>query len=473
VDRLFDQLNQYSNEGFYPMHMPGHKRNTKMLSMGNPYAIDITEIDGFDNLHQAEGILELLSKRISKLYNAGKSYPLVNGSTAGILAGIAAATNKGDKILMARNCHKSVYHAAILRELEPVYIYPQQAGDLPVNGGILPSKIEQLLITQKDIRLVVITSPTYEGVVSDIAEIAKIVHQNGALLLVDEAHGAHFGFHEGFPRSAVTQGADFVIQSLHKTLPAFTQTAVLHLNRTELSPKVEQYLAFFESSSPSYLLLSGIDRCISLLEDHSEMLFHNYYERLESFYQSLRSLKRLFLLDRGIVGRNGVFDLDSSKLTIFTGDLDYNGHQLGKILREKYKIIMEMEARDYVLGMTSICDTKEGFERLKDAVWQIDQDRGVFDKKNSMDHFCQLNPEKAFASWKAMELKSELIKLENSSLTISKAFISLFPPGSPLIVPGEIISEEILDYIRQVQKEGLTITGLHGIHKDEIEVIAE
>lgn len=469
MDRLYDKLNLYSKEDYYPMHMPGHKRNTELLPMGNPYEIDITEIEGFDNLHQSEGILKQLSLRISSLYRAEKSYPLVNGSTAGILAGISSATNKGDKILMARNSHKSVYHAVILRELEPVYIYPQKVPNIPVNGGIPAAEVEEMLIKHQDIKLVVITSPTYEGIVSDISEIAKIVHKYGAILLVDEAHGAHFGFHEHFPKSAITLGADIIIQSLHKTLPAFTQTAVLHSNKAELNHQIEKHLSIFQSSSPSYLLLAGMDRCISLLEDSSKMLFDAFYDKLETFQQALDKLTKLTLLDRRIIGRNGIYDLDSSKITVFTGETTYTGHQLSKILSEKFKIVMEMEAKDYILAMTSICDTKEGFDRLEKALLTIDGDSNRIEHKPALTG--EIKTKMDLLPFKAVECKTEEIKLIASCGRVSAVFISLFPPGSPLLVPGEIINKEILDFIDQAFRDELTITGLHGFKKDEIEVV--
>ncbi|MDD3172771.1 MAG: aminotransferase class I/II-fold pyridoxal phosphate-dependent enzyme, partial [Herbinix sp.] len=173
--QLYDKLISYKKDDFYPMHMPGHKRNTRIMHMDNPYSIDFTEIEGFDNLHQPEGVLKELAERISNLYGTVKSYPLVNGSTAGILAGISAATKLGDSILVARNCHKSVFHGIAIRGLKPIYCYPQIIKEFGINGGILAEDIEKVLITNKEITLVVITSPTYEGVVSDIREIAETV----------------------------------------------------------------------------------------------------------------------------------------------------------------------------------------------------------------------------------------------------------------------------------------------------------
>jgi arginine/lysine/ornithine decarboxylase len=476
MDRLYDKLNSYSESDYYPMHMPGHKRNTGMMQPIDPYRIDITEIDGFDNLHQPEGILKQLSERLECLYGAKKSFPLVNGSTAGILAGISAATIRGGKLLIARNSHKSVYHAAMINGLKPVYCYPPVLEGLPVYGGILASDIENVLISNKGIKLVVITSPTYEGVVSDIQRIAETVHCHGALLLVDEAHGAHFGFHPEFPVSAISLGADLVIQSLHKTLPAFTQTAVLHSNGAVSEHKLQQYLAIYQSSSPSYLLMAGIDRCISMLEDQGNDLFDKYNKMLQEFYYSMKKLTTLRIATKELAGERGVYALDPSKLTISVQHTGLSGHELQTILREKYHIEMEMAAPGYVLGMTSICDTEEGFRRLEEALLEIDRALavGTFRKKPSHENYFNINavkPVQVLSPQEAAESDMHQIKLSCSAGRISAAFISLFPPGSPLIVPGERMEQELIDYICQVKQDGITVTGLAGDGMDEIEVV--
>ncbi len=473
MEKLYDKLVALNREDYYPMHMPGHKRNTKLLQITNPYGLDITEIEGFDNLHQAEGILRRLTERTSRLYGAKNSYLLVNGSTCGILAGISAAVTREDTVLVARNSHKSVYHGAILMGLKPIYCYPPKLTDYPVNGGISACEIEKALINNKKISLVVITSPTYEGIVSNIKEIAEVVHRHHALLLVDEAHGAHFGFHEAFPQSAVTLGADLVVHSLHKTLPAFTQTAILHSNVPELDHKIKKYLSIYQSSSPSYLLMAGIDRCISLLEDNAYPLFDAYYRRLMDFYRSLENLRGMKLMDHSVLGTNGVYDLDPSKITIVLQNNQISGHQLQKRLREQYHIIMEMEAPEYVLGMTSICDTGEGFDRLAKALRSIDDELRLSGTKIPDRLEKNIKPVQFIPPQAAVESKMELVKLEQSNGRISGTFICMFPPGSPLLVPGEAIEREMIEYICKVQQLGISITGLSGRNNDEIEVICD
>lgn len=465
---LYDRLAMYSRGDYYPMHMPGHKRNKTLLSMVNPYEIDITEIPGFDNLHDPQGILLELSNRISGLYKAVKSYPLINGSTGGILAGISAATNRGDTVLVGRNCHKSIYNGIALKELTPIYLYPEFSTELPINGGISPQKIEEMLITHKNIKAVIITSPTYEGIVSDIKAISKLVHRHEAILIVDEAHGAHFGFDSRFPESAVTLGADIVIQSLHKTLPAFTQTGVIHCNNHKLSRRLEKYLAIYQTSSPSYVMMAGIDKCICLLEDKGKDLFDSYYSRLEEFYQYTKQLNNLKIITNDIVGSNNIYKLDPSKITVLTKGVLFkgqplNGHQLAEILLDKYHIIVEMVARDYVLGMTSIADTKEGLERFANALIELDKELtldGRSGNSKNIDNIRLVLPQQLMTPFKAMEKDTEMVNIQSCQARISAGIITLYPPGIPLIVTGERINQEFIDYIESSIKDGLTVTGL-------------
>jgi len=278
---LYDRLLAYSRAGVTPFHMPGHKR--ALGSMCDPYAIDITEIEGFDNLHHAEGILKECQERAARLWKSRHTYFLVGGSTAGILAGVSAAAwrpeAEGGVLVMSRVCHKSVYHAAAVCGLETRY-----------TGGLASAEEteEALLELEREGRsacAVVITSPTYEGVVSDVKAIAEVCHRYRVPLIVDEAHGAHFGMHPCFPPSSVSQGADIVIHSVHKTLPALTQTALLHLNSELIQPsQIEFALGVYQTSSPSYVLMASVDNCVRILEESGTELFDLLAANLTEFY---------------------------------------------------------------------------------------------------------------------------------------------------------------------------------------------
>lgn len=505
---LYDRLTEYSKRDYYPMHMPGHKRNKELIRMVDPYSIDITEIEGFDNLHHAQGVLLKGMERAARLYGADHTNYLVGGSTAGILTGISACTKKGDRILVARNSHKSVYHAIYLKELNPVYIYPQQLPEYGINGGISPAEIEKMLIKYPDIKLVMITSPTYEGILSEVKAIADIAHRYNIPLMVDEAHGAHLGFHPGFPAGSVTLGADIVIHSIHKTLPAFTQSALIHINGSLVDyEEVKRYLSIYQSTSPSYVLMAGIDKCISLLEQQKEELFSNFNEQLQFFYIRMEKLAHMKILTRKRVKEYGFYDFDPSKITISVRGTALTGNELYNRLLETYRIQMEMVSGDYVLGMTSIGDTKEGFKRLGDALLELDRkcgeellksrktsdkniDRNDYSKKHVKDRsfvtcdklegenisnssvsgFTQT--ERVMLCHEAYEKPQERILLQISEGRVSAEYLYLYPPGIPLLVPGEKISASLLAEILTYQKDGLSLQGLADMEGKYIKVVA-
>ncbi len=229
MSRLFERLEANASSDMYPLHMPGHKRRPCGKLSAGLYGSDITEIDGFDNLHQPEGIFLELQKEAARLYGSEKSYYLVNGSTGGILSAISAALPLEGHILMARNCHKSAYHAVYLRKLTVSYLMPTMLPGYDICEGVTPDQVSSALDRESDIQAVLIVSPTYEGRLANVREIARIVHERGIPLIVDEAHGAHLGLAKGLHENSCQAGADLVIHSVHKTLPALTQSALLHV----------------------------------------------------------------------------------------------------------------------------------------------------------------------------------------------------------------------------------------------------
>lgn len=466
-------LISYSRTEAYPFHMPGHKR--RELSFPNPYQIDITEIDGFDNLHHAESIIKEAQERAAVLYGSGKCYYLVNGSTCGLLAAICAATKKGDQVLVARNSHKAVYHALFLQELRVEYLYPViTTNDL--QGQIMPTQVESALQRNPYITAVIITSPTYEGILSDIEEIARISHEHGVPLIVDSAHGAHLGFGGGFPESAVRQGADAVIMSLHKTLPSFTQTALLHLTSDRIAAEeVERYLGIFETSSPSYLLMAGMDACVHMLAEQGRELFAEYRKRLDAFYQEAEGLQHLHVMCRGDVVPEEMYDWDDSKLVIFARHQSLAGRELYACLRDRYHLQMEMVSADYVLGMTSVMDTEEGFARLLAALHEIDIEVARIVKGEAA--FTGFTAQMYVKNSQKMEICQAAsspyreVPFAEAAGRISADYVYLYPPGIPLIVPGEVISGEFLERIRSCQRKGLLVEGQANLSAERIKIV--
>ena len=333
-ERLYKKLESYGRSDFYPFHMPGHKRNPLAVDGDFPVERDITEINGFDNLHHAEDLLKRAQEDVARLYGVPESFYSINGSSGAILAAVSAAVGKGGQILIARNCHKAVYHAIYLRDLGATYIYPHEDPRLGINGGISPSRVEMYLAENPEIEAVLITSPTYDGIVSDVARIAEVVHNHGIPLIVDEAHGAHFHFSDYFPVSAAELGADVVINSVHKTLPCLTQTGVIHLCSDRVSrEKLIRFLGIYQSSSPSYVLMSSIDACMDKLEREGDEMFRVFTENLEKARERLGKCKYIRLVTPQACECQRVFDFDRSKLLLSTVDSSLNGRQLHQILR--------------------------------------------------------------------------------------------------------------------------------------------
>ncbi|MCM1257127.1 MAG: aminotransferase class V-fold PLP-dependent enzyme [Roseburia sp.] len=470
-DWLLDKLDQYGESDFYPFHMPGHKRAE--LDFPNPYKIDLTEVEGFDNLHHPKKILRIAQNKAANLYNSKKTYYLINGSTCGILAAVSAGTKRGDKILISRNAHKSVYHALYLNSLVGIYVDPVVTSQ-GIQGVIPPEAVEENLKENPDVKAVLVTSPTYEGIVSDISSIAEIVHRRGIPLIVDEAHGAHFGFSKYFPETAVHLGADVVIQSLHKQFPSFTQTALLHLNSDLIKEReIEKFLGIFETSSPSYILMAGMEKCIRLIDEKKAELFNNYEKKLIDFYNRAEKLHYIKVLGPEDFNARECFLKDASKLVISVKDTNMTGRELYNLLLEKYHLQMEMESGFYVLGMTSIMDREEGFFRLSKALEEID--KTLREEKKDISEVIKnvyLPKEKKMELFGAMEEETKVVSFDEAAGKISGAMVSLYPPGIPVLLPGEKITKDFIKNVRECQKLGLNVQGIADIFNERIDVIA-
>ena len=498
---LLERLTEYAGSDAYPFHMPGHKRREIPDGIPggfpDPYGIDITEIDGFDNLHHAEGILKDAMDEAAAIYGADRSWYLVNGSTCGILSAVFATTENGGKILTARNCHKAVYHAICLNRLEAEYLYPEEITEFGINGGIRAEDVRKAL--EKDamrcagnsgdvrgkitkIQVVLITSPTYEGVVSDIRAIADAAHEYGIPLIVDEAHGAHLEYADqchSFPKSALEYGADIVIQSLHKTLPCFTQTAILHVKGKLVDQdRVSRYLSMFQTSSPSYLFMAGMERCIRYMDGDGRNEMVRYEERLEHFMKRMEGLQVLEVLDREICGKyRTVAGWDPSKIVVSTMRAeDFHGEELAETLRRKYHLEMEMTAPEYVIAMTSLMDTEEGFERLGTALLEIDgalrhcveseqqKEKGESKGKKRCEtpeatESKVSHPIRRMLICEAMDADTERTAFQDTVGKVSAEFVYLYPPGIPIIAPGEVFTDAIVEKIMAYKAAGLLVQG--------------
>ena len=514
---LYEELKKYGESDFYPYHMPGHKRRTVGRMPEQVLQIDITEIDGFDNLHQAEGLLQRAQERANALYHADETFYLVNGSTGGILSAVSAVLPEGGRLLIARNCHKSVYHAAYLRHLRLSYIYPEAVPGFEFCEAVTAEQVRLALERQPDIGAVLIVSPTYEGRIADVRAIADVVHEKDIPLIVDEAHGAHLGMAEGFAPGSCTQGADLVIHSVHKTLTAMTQTALLHVNGKLVErDRLRRFLRIYQSSSPSYVLMASIDEAMDFLEKEGERRFAWFLQAYRGLVQRLEAcwVLRVVPWREAQMGRQ-----DIGKLAIYC---PVSAKLLYDMLRDSYHLQCEMVAENYCLAMFTLADGQEAYDRMEKALLEIDgmlwklQDKDKdADSEGMLQH--GESPKKAVHDGiiqDAVNHKGSIHEGENEGLESYKAefregmpyelapqgkaqgtpsdvapdirldlceawdkpwrreklasavgevmaeFINLYPPGIPLLVPGEVLTAELYAQILAWQAEGLSVQGM-------------
>ena len=464
---LLDDLMEYSRSDVYPFHMPGHKRD---MEFPNPFSIDITEISGFDDLHHPDGILRASMEWAAGIYGADRTFYLVNGSSSGILSAICAATTPGGRILISRNCHKSVYHGVFLNNLKITYSYPQIIEPFGLFGGLLPEDMEELLKNNRNIQAVLIVSPTYDGVVSDIRGIAKVVHRFGIPLIVDEAHGAHFPFGQG-PVSALECGADVVIQSVHKTLPSLTQTAVMHVKSSLIEiGKLERYLQIYQSSSPSYVFLSSIENSIRFMTEEGHERLAVLQDNLRQFRKSADGLRYITLPGEELIGRAGVFDYDHTKLWMILSSCArvypdgekrrMTGELLAEILRREYQIELESCGVNDALAICSCMDSPEGLKRLEKALLEIDRQLEPLEQVSAVRRPGKAVAESVMTIAEAWQRPEEAVEWRNCRDRVSAAFIYVYPPGIPIVVPGERITEPVINIINGYRESGLAVHGI-------------
>jgi len=418
------------NGRMYPFHMPGHKLNPRFL-YSELLKADITEITGADVLCMPSGVLSDLQKRLARNFGAGESFILTNGSTCGVISAVLSVCGCGDIIIAAQNAHKSFFSGVEVSGAQPVYITPDVAG-YGFAGNVSPKAVEAALAENNNAKAVFVTSPTYEGVVSDIIAISRVTREHGVVLIVDEAHGAHFAFSSYFPKTALEMGADIVVQSLHKTLPALTQTAVLHVRHGFDAMRIKRFIHMLQTSSPSYMFMAQIDFMSTLLETSSVELFNEYVNNLCRFRERASALKSIKLIGREI----NTFDVDLGKLVFY-----YKGRgiELERCLRE-CGVQVEAAFKDYVIAMTSIADTTEGFDMLLNGLASAD------------------------GKLKPLYENDDSVNLMQYIGKTAAGIIAPFPPGVPLVAPGETLTKDVLNTVAELLKSGTVVLGVSKIN---------
>lgn len=444
-------------------HMPGHKgRGSKTAET------DFTELEGLDNLHAPKGIIKTAQEQAAAFFGAERTFFLVNGASSGIIASVLAQTEENFPVVCARNSHISVYKGLCLSGARPVYAEAELIPGLGICGGVNPESIGRALAENSDATAVFIVSPTYEGVTSNIRKIAEISHKHGIPLVVDEAHGSHFGFGSVFPETALSQGADVVIQSWHKTLNALGQAAVLHVNGSRVdTERLAFYLSVLQTTSPSYALMASLDRNRALLEQQGNTLFARYERNLGYLRLGLSKTGSFRLLGKEIVGEASVTGFDPGKIVLLSNGA---GMELDAFLRER-GIYAEMSLPGYVLLMTSFMDRKHDYKRLLEAVAEFEPANGVCGDTLEKPLACIFSriPEAVVTPRECLKRRSETIPVERAEGRVCAGFLTPYPPGIPIAAPGEVITPEIVEYCAEHGKK----TEIHGLSENgNIKVLA-
>lgn len=461
--RLIQALESIVNEKLISFHMPGHK-NGRLTALNDDYLkYDITEIPGADHLHDAESCIRETEQAISDFYQSYESHMLVNGSTVGILSMILGCTEPGDKVLVNRNAHKSIYNAIEMNNLIPIYMYPEVDNEFGVPQDFILSEHLKCKDSVADVKICILTYPTYEGLCYSIEDMIEFCHANKIPVLVDEAHGSHLILHKTGPKSALELGADVVVQSFHKTLPAMTQTSCIHFSKNAvlndfMKDRIRWYLKSLQSSSPSYVLMASIDSMLTIMEKNGSSLAHALENHVQDFYTETSQLKYMRFYH--------FKQMDITKMLLVIPKAYYcegvfDGPSISRALRETHRIQCEYETNNTILFMTSIANMKSDFDKLKLALFEIEhaygqwiaepsENQGFTLKQtgqidyNAMYQFLERHKCQQLSVYDAIRQPRECLEIDDAVGKISCEYVTPYPPGIPIIVPGEVISEMVI-----------------------------
>ncbi|MDR3242768.1 MAG: hypothetical protein LBT34_02420 [Clostridiales Family XIII bacterium] len=470
-------LHDYLMKKPVSFHMPGHKGGRFYERFGYGafserfIDCDITEIPGADNLFLAEGILKELQDGYAALYGVKKSWLLINGGSGGLIAAVLASSPAGKPLIMARNSHKSIFNALTLGGLTPVYMYPEIIEEYGIPGEMRPEETERLLRENPDAEAVILPSPNYYGVCSDIERIAEAVHRAGKILIVDQAHGAHLAFFDRYeggaaagkraPLSAELSGADLIVNSTHKTLASLTQTAVLNLNSDRVDPEaLEDKLQCVESTSPSYLLMLSADINREILERHGRALIEEWNGNLDGFYRAAETVPGLKVM-------NAAGRFDRTKINIDMSARGISGTRLKELLMEE-NICAELSSGGVVMCMTGVGNVRGDYEALAAVLRRISESRGFgreAGERREPDTEAKIETEEALYPPKIPEFAGipetkRRVKLEAAEGLICAASVIPYPPGVPLLCPGERVGRDAVAYIAALRRAGGKVTGV-------------
>lgn len=480
---IVDALQALACQPDAAFYAPGHKRGQGISQplenlLGKAvFRADLPELPQLDNLFDPQGVIEEAQALAAEAFGAQKTWFLINGSTCGVIAAILATCGTGDKIILPRNIHQSAIAGLVFSGAVPVFINPEYDSELALAYSVTPEAVRTALIQHPDAKAVMIVYPTYEGVCGDIAAIAQVTHKYNLPLLVDEAHGAHFTFHSCLPPSALSVGADLTVQSTHKVLGAMTQASMLHLQGCRIkSQQISQALGLLQSTSPSYLLLASLDAARQQMALQGQALMTRTLQLAADASEKIAQIPDLSVLKAPKSPVPGFFYLDTTRLTVDIADLGLSGYEADEIFYQQLGVTAELPAFQHLTFIISLGNTADDIKKLIRAFKALqEQSQSVGAKPPRPDGSwlsavpapcAQISPRDAFFTL------TQSLPLNETIGCTSAELVCPYPPGIPLLMPGEIVSFEAINYLKQVLAAGGIVTGCSDRTVESLKVVA-
>lgn len=473
---IMEALNRYKKMRVVPFDVPGHKRgrgNAELTAFlgENCMTVDVNSMKPLDNLIHPVSVIREAEDLAAEAFGAKHAFFMVNGTTSAVQAMVMSACKSGEKIIMPRNVHRSAINALILSGAVPVYVNPGVNKELGIPLGMAVSEVEQAILEHPDAKAILINNPTYYGICSNMQAITELAHQHGMLVLVDEAHGTHFYFNEDLPASAMSVGADMAAVSMHKSGGSLTQSSLLLINNEVSEGYVRQIINLTQTTSGSYLLMSSLDISRKNLALNGQEIFNKVNGMAQYTREEINKIGGYYAFSEELINGDTIFDFDTTKLSVHTLEIGLPGIEVYDILRDEYDIQIEFGDIGNILAYISVGDRHLDLERLVAALAEIKR-RYSTDKSGLFDHE-YIKPQVALTPQEAFYAPKEKLPMEKSAGRISSEFVMAYPPGIPILAPGERITEEILNYIQYCKDKGSFMTGTEDLKIEYINVVKE
>lgn len=471
---LYEALENFRKKRIVPFDVPGHKRgrgNPELVSLLGERCVglDVNSMKPLDNLCHPSSVIREAEDLAAAAFGAAHSFFMVGGTTSSVQNMIFSVCKEGDKIIMPRNVHKSAINALILCGAIPVYVNPEVDKKLGISLGMEPKKLLQAVEDNPDAVAVLVNNPTYYGICSDLKSIVKIAHEHGMKVLVDEAHGTHFSFNDDLPVSGMAAGADMSAVSMHKSGGSLTQSSILLLSESMNADHVRQIINLTQTTSASYLLMASLDISRRNLALNGANSFKKVMDMAVYARAEINDIGDYYAYGKELINGTSVYDFDVTKLAVYTRDLGLAGIEVYDILRDEYDIQIEFGDISNILAYISIGDRKQDIERLVGA---LDDIKRLFKRdKAGMLSAEYINPKVAVPPRKAFYSEKISLPIRAAEGKICTEFVMCYPPGIPILAPGELITKEIIEYILYAKAKGCSMQGTEDFEVERLNVL--